>query len=248
MNDQLDVLEGKNPVLEALRGGRAINKIILAKGAGERANQEIVNLATAKGIPLQRVSRQQMEQKAESKAHQGVIALVSPIQYVEIEDILAIARKKQQDPFIIILDHLEDPHNLGAILRTGEAVGVHGIIIPKRRGVSVNSTVAKTSAGAVEYVPLARVANLVQAMEKLKQVGCWIVGTDHEAGEEYHRANLKGPLAIVIGGEGKGITRLVKENCDFTIKIPMVGKINSLNASVAASVILYEVFRQRVQA
>jgi 23S rRNA (guanosine2251-2'-O)-methyltransferase len=175
-----------------------------------------------------------------------VVALASPIEYVEIEDIIARAKEKNEDPFIVILDHLEDPHNLGAILRTADAVGVHGVIIPKRRGVSVNSSVAKTSAGAVEFVPVARVANLVQAIGKLKELGCWVVGTDAEAAEVFYTANLQGPLAIVVGSEGKGISRLVKENCDFTVKIPMAGRINSLNASVAASVILYEVYRQRI--
>lgn len=248
VNENLEVITGKNPVLEALRGGRTINKILLAKGADEKTNQEIINLATAKGIPLQWVSRQLIEQKAETKAHQGVIAFASPIGYVEIEDILDLAKSKQQDPFILLLDHLEDPHNLGAILRTAEAAGIHGVIIPKRRGVSVNTTVSKTSAGAVEYVPIARVANLVQAMDKLKQAGCWIVGTDQDGQEDYYNADLTGPLAIVVGSEGKGISRLVKENCDFRVKIPMVGRINSLNASVAASVMMYEVYRQRGQA
>ncbi|HHU32841.1 MAG: 23S rRNA (guanosine(2251)-2'-O)-methyltransferase RlmB [Zhaonellaceae bacterium] len=248
MDETLEIIAGKNPVLEALRKGRSINKIMFSKGTEEKSNQEIINLATAKGIPIEWVPRQLIVQKAETKAHQGIIAFASPISYVEIEDILALARAKQQDPFILLLDHLEDPHNLGAIIRTAEAAGVHGVIIPKRRGVSVNTTVAKTSAGAVEYVPVARVANLVQAMDKLKQNGCWIVGTDQDAREEFYNADLKGPLTVVVGSEGKGISRLVKENCDFTVKIPMVGKINSLNASVAASVIMYEVYRQREQA
>jgi len=248
VDENLEVIAGKNPVLEALRAGRTINKILLAKGNDDKANQEIINLTTAKGIPIQWVSRQLIEQKAETKAHQGVLAFVSPITYVEIEDILSLAQARGQDPFILILDHLEDPHNLGAILRTAEAAGVHGVVIPKRRGVSVNTTVSKTSAGAVEYVPIARVTNLVQTMEKLKQAGCWIVGTDQDAREEYYKADLTGPLAIVVGSEGKGISRLVKEKCDFTVKIPMAGKINSLNASVAASIIMFEVYRQRGQA
>ena len=243
---EIDLIAGKNPVLEALRAGRPINKILLAKGT--ETNQEIINIATAKGIPIQWVERQLIEQKIETKAHQGVLAMASPIGYVDIDDILEIAKKRQEDPFLLLLDHLEDPHNLGAILRTAEAAGVHGVIIPKRRGVSVNSTVAKTSAGAVEYVPIARVANLVQTMEKLKQAGCWIVGTDQDAQEDHYKADLKGPLVVVVGSEGKGIGRLVKENCDFTVRIPMTGKLNSLNASVAASIIMYEVYRQRGQA
>lgn len=248
MSEAIEQITGKNPVLEALRAGRTINKILLAKGTEAKTNQEIINLATVKGIPIQWVERKLIEQKSETKAHQGVLAFASPISYVEIEDILETAKSKQQEPFILLLDRLEDPHNLGAILRTAEAAGVHGVIIPKRRGVSVNTTVTKTSAGAVEYVPIARVTNLVQAMDKLKEAGCWIVGTDQDAQEDYYQADLKGPLVVVIGNEGKGISRLVKENCDFTIKIPMVGRLNSLNASVAASIIMYEVYRQRGQA
>ncbi|MDS1030399.1 23S rRNA (guanosine(2251)-2'-O)-methyltransferase RlmB [Bacillota bacterium LX-D] len=240
-----DTIEGRNPVLEALRAERPINKIFLAKGGGEHTWQEIINLAKVRNVPIQWLAKQQLEEKALTKAHQGIIALASPINYVSIEEIIANAKQKGEDPFIVILDHLEDPHNLGAILRTADAVGVHGVIIPSRRGVSVNSTVAKTSAGAVEYVPVAKVTNLVKCIESLKELGCWVVGLEADAEKMFSTANLYGPLAVVIGSEGKGISRLVKENCDFTVKIPMKGQLNSLNASAAAAVMFYEIFRQR---
>lgn len=242
-----ETIEGRNPLLEALRANRAISKIYLAKGSDQRELREIMALAKERGIPLQWVPRQKLEALASTKGHQGVVALASPVPYADLDEILARAKEQGEDPFIIILDHLEDPHNLGAILRTAEAVGVHGVVIPKRRGVTVTGTVTKTSAGAVEYVPIARVANLRQAMEELKEKGCWIVGADLQGSISFFEADLKGPLALVIGSEGQGMSRLVRETCDLLIKIPMVGRLNSLNASVAASVILYEIFKQRLR-
>lgn len=245
MQEHEDIIAGRNPVLEALRAGRTVNKIYLQQGGAERTNQDIYSLAKTSGIPVQWVAKQQLDEKAVTKAHQGVLAFVSPFAYVDLEDILARAQQRNEDPFILLLDHLEDLHNFGAILRTAEAVGVHGVIIPKRRGVSVNSTVAKTSAGAVEYVPVARVPNLVQAIGKLQSRGCWVVGTDAGAQDIFFAADLRGPVAVVIGSEGKGLSRLVRKACDFTLKIPMAGRLNSLNASVASAIILYEIFKQR---
>lgn len=241
-----EVVEGRNPVWEALRANRAINKILVAKGSSQRDLKEIITLAQERGIPVQWVPRQKLESLAQTKGHQGVVALASPVPFVELSDILLRAQEKGQDPFIIILDHLEDPHNLGAILRTAEAVGVHGVVIPKRRSVTVTSTVTKTSAGAVEYVPIARVTNLRQAMDELKAQGLWIMGADIQGHKSFYEVDFKGPLALVIGSEGQGLGRLVKENCDLLIKIPMVGHLNSLNASVAASIIMYEAFKQRL--
>ncbi len=243
--DQEELLFGKNPVFEALRAGREINKLLIQQGESERNLQEIIALAKAKKIPIQILIKRAMEEKAEGGVHQGVIAYVSPIAYVEVDEMLARAKEKNEIPYLLILDHLSDPHNLGAILRTADACGCHGVIIPNRRSVSVNSTVAKTSAGAVEYVPIARVANLVQTIDKLKEVGCWIAGLEADGGQIFTDADFKMPLAVVIGSEGEGISRLVREHCDFLVHIPMCGKINSLNASVATSVISYEVHRQR---
>ena len=237
-------LEGRNAVLEALRSGRDMEKLRVQKGNVEGTIKRIVAQAAEKGIVIQEVSRQKLDELSQTKNHQGVIALVSAQNYAEVEDILAAAREKGEEPFLILLDGITDPHNLGAILRTAECAGAHGVIIPKRRSVGLNATVGKTSAGAIAYIPVARVTNLVKTMEQLKKEGLWFACAD--MGEcDYFDANLKGPIGLVIGSEGEGVSRLVKENCDFTASIPMYGKISSLNASVAAALLMYEVVRQR---
>lgn len=237
-------LEGRNAVLEVLRSGRDMEKLIVLKGDLEGTIRRIVAIADEKGVVIQEVSRQKMDELSQTKNHQGVIALVSAHDYVEVGDILAIARQKGEDPFILLLDGITDPHNLGAIIRTAECAGAHGVIIPKRRSVGMNATVGKTSAGAIEYMPVARVTNIARTMEQLKKEGLWIACADM-GGLDYFDNNMKGPLALVIGSEGDGVSRLVKEKCDFTAAIPMYGQIASLNASVAAGLLMYEVVRQR---
>ncbi|PIU61024.1 MAG: 23S rRNA (guanosine(2251)-2'-O)-methyltransferase RlmB [Armatimonadetes bacterium CG07_land_8_20_14_0_80_40_9] len=236
---------GRNPVLEALRSNRPINKILVAKNIDKNLIvQKITNLAKARGLVVQQADRRKLNALANSSSHQGILALVSPYGYVEIEEILRRAKDKGKDPFIIILDGIEDPHNLGAILRSAEAGGVDGVVIPKRRSVGLTAVVAKASAGAIEYVPLSRVTNLSSTLEDLKKQGVWIVGL--EMGEkDLWQSDLTGPLALVIGGEGRGISKKVLKRCDFLVGIPMQGKIPSLNASVAASLLIFEVARQR---
>lgn len=236
---------GRNPILEALKSERStINKILIAKDGQKGFSQEILKLAKERKIPFQIVEKSHLDKMLPQKNHQGVVALVAAAEYVDWQDILARAKEKEEDPFIIMLDEIEDPHNLGAILRTADGAGAHGVIIPKRRAVPLTEGVAKASAGAVEHVPVARVSNLAQTMESLKKEGCWIVGTSLK-GTSIYQQDLKGPLVIVIGNEGKGLGRLIEEKCDFLVNIPMQGKIQSLNASVAAGVIMYEVVRQR---
>ncbi|KKM12719.1 RNA methyltransferase [Clostridiales bacterium PH28_bin88] len=243
-----DTIEGRNPVVEALKSGRPINKILIGSGVNPRGLSELYSLARARGIPVQQVDRNKLDALAHTRGHQGVIALAAAKEYVEVDDILAIARQRGEEPLLVLLDELEDPHNLGAILRTADAAGAHGVVITKRHSVPLTGAVAKASAGAVEYVPVARVANLVQTMEYLKKEGCWVVGAAMEAEDLYLHRDLTGSLALVIGSEGKGLGRLVKETCDYCVRLPMQGQINSLNAAVAASVMLYEVVRQRLQA
>lgn len=235
---------GKNPILEALKSERSINKILIAKDSQKGFNQEILKTAKERKIPFQIVEKSHLDKLLPQQNHQGVMALVAAAEYVGWQDILAKAREKQEDPLIIMLDEIEDPHNLGAILRTADGAGAHGVIIPKRRAVPLTEGVAKASAGAVEHVPVARVSNLAQTMESLKKEGCWIVGTSLK-GKNIYQQDLKGPLVIVIGNEGKGLGRLIEEKCDFLVNLPMQGKIQSLNASVAAGIIMYEVVRQR---
>ncbi|SNS38736.1 23S rRNA (guanosine2251-2'-O)-methyltransferase [Anaerovirgula multivorans] len=240
-----DKVEGRNPVMEALKSEREIDKILVAKGAKEGSINKVIGMAKDKGVFIQYVERQKLNEIAESNNHQGVIALVAAYKYTEVEDILEIARRKGEKPFVILLDEIMDPHNLGSIMRTADAVGVHGIVIPKRRSVGLTATVAKTSAGAIEYVPVAKVSNIAQTIDKLKQEGLWIVGADMSGDKDYYHEDMKDAIALVIGNEGKGISRLIKEKCDFLVKIPMVGKVASLNASVAAATLMYEVFRQK---
>lgn len=240
-----DQIEGRNSVLELLESERDINKILISKGERHGSINKIITLAKQRKIVIAEVERQKLNAISETNNHQGVIAIVPPFNYASVEDILNEAKEKNEDPFILILDGIEDPHNLGSIIRTAETAGVHGVVIPKRRAVGVNATVSKSSAGAVEHMKVARVNNINETIKYLKEEGLWICGTDGEAEEYYYNQNLKGAIAIVIGSEGFGMSRLVKENCDFLVKIPMKGKITSLNASVSAGIVIYEAVKQR---
>jgi len=242
---QSEYIGGKHPILEAMRAGRTINKIWIADNAQKHYSLPILAEAKARGILVQTADRRKLDQMLEGVQNQGVVAQVAAYDYVEISDILQRAKDKAEAPLILILEELEDPHNLGSILRTADCTGVHGVIIPKRRSVGLTATVAKTSAGAIEYVPVAKVTNLAQTIELLKAQGVWVAGADGSAKQTVFQADLTMAIAIVIGSEGEGIGRLIKEKCDFLLKLPMSGKINSLNASVAASVFMYEVVRQR---
>jgi 23S rRNA (guanosine2251-2'-O)-methyltransferase len=243
MSENKNVLIGRNAVMEALKSGREIEKITVAKGA-EGSIKKIVAQAKEKKIPVYYADKQALDRIGGDRPHQGVAAHVSAFEYCEVEDILQVAKDSGEDPFVVILDNLEDPHNLGAIMRTAECVGAHGIVIPKRRSVSVTDTVAKASAGAVEYMKVAKVTNISQTIEKLQENGLWIGACDMD-GDTYYRSNLTGPIGIVIGSEGNGISKLVKSKCDFVVSMPMVGKITSLNASNAAAILMYEVRKQR---
>ncbi len=242
-----DMVAGRNAVMEALKGSRSVNKLMIANGSTEGSIKEIIAVAKEKGINIQYWDRSKLDSIARGIRHQGVLAQVAPVQYAELEDILQVAKDRNEPPFIVLLDELEDPHNLGAILRTADAAGVHGVLIPKHRSCPLSATVAKTSAGAVEHVPVARVGNLVQTIKKLKQEGLWVAAADMD-GKDYYDTDLTGPLLLIIGSEGQGVGRLVKEQCDFVVRIPMVGKINSLNASVAGSILMYEAMKQRRKA
>ena len=241
-----DVLVGRNAVTEALRAGRGINKILLAEGDKEAFASEILNLAKERKIICQFVERSKIEAIAAGHRHQGVLAYAAPVEYAELEDILAKAEARGEAPFLLLLDELEDPHNLGALLRTADATGVHGVLIPKHRSVPLNATVAKTSAGAIEYVPVARIGNIAQTLKALKEKGFWVAGADMDGAQTSHEADLTGALVLVVGSEGRGMSRLTKEACDFIVSMPMVGHINSLNASVAGSILMYESMRQRL--
>ncbi|MFR8104226.1 MAG: 23S rRNA (guanosine(2251)-2'-O)-methyltransferase RlmB [Clostridia bacterium] len=243
-----DQVEGRNAVLELLESGKDINKILIAKGEKHGSIYKIIAIAKERKVITVEVEKAKLNQMSRTENNQGVIAIVPPYSYCEVEDILKEAKEKQEDPFILLLDGIEDPHNLGSMIRTAETAGVHGIIIPKRRAASVNSTVNKVSTGAVEHMKIARVNNLKDVIRYLKEQGIWICGTDMDTDTYYYNQDLKGPLAIVVGSEGFGMSRLVKENCDFLVKIPMKGKITSLNASVSAGIVLYEVVRQRNKA
>jgi len=240
-----DQVEGRNSVLELLESNRDINKIFVAKGEKHGSINKILSIAKEKRIVIVEADRQKLNQMSESNNHQGVIAIVPPYDYCEVEDILDYANSKNEHPFILILDGIEDPHNLGSIIRTAETAGVHGIIIPKRRACGVNSTVTKVAAGAVEHMKIARVNNINDTIKYLKENDIWICGTDMDAKRYYYEEDFKGAIAIIIGSEGFGMSRLVKENCDFLVKIPMKGKITSLNASVSAGIVMYEVVEQR---
>ena len=239
-----DKIIGRNPVLEAIKAGRSIDKILIKKGKYEGSIIPVVKKAKEAGIIIQETERSKLDAVAEGGNHQGVVAYVSAYEYVSAEDILNKAREKGEAPFVIICDKITDPHNLGAIIRTANCVGAHGVIIPKRGSAGLNSAAVKTSAGAVEYTGVAKVTNISDTIEKLKKEGLWIAAADMD-GQPMYEVDLKGALGIVIGSEGEGVSRLVKEKCDFIVSIPMRGEINSLNASVAAGVVMYEALRQR---
>lgn len=238
-----EMIAGKNPVLEALRAGREINKVWIAEGVKKTGVEELIELAKEQGVLVQFVPKQKVDKLAEN--HQGIVASVAAYNYAELDDLFNAAKAKQEDPFFIILDELEDPHNLGSIMRTADAIGAHGIIIPKRRAVGLTAVVAKASTGAIEHVPVVRVTNLAQTVEELKERGVWIAGTDAKGSADYRKMDATLPLALIIGSEGKGMSRLLKDKCDFLYHLPMVGHVTSLNASVAAALLMYEVYRKR---
>jgi len=238
---------GRNPVLEILKTDKEIEKILVAKGQLKGSINKIVALAKDMNIVVQYVDKKKLDQVSQGGNHQGVAALISPYRYSSMDEILNKAKKLQEPPFLLILDGIEDPYNLGSIIRTAECSGVHGIIIPKRRSAHVTETVYKSSAGAVEHMLIAKVNNLSNTIDELKEKGLWIYGAHMEGKDKYFEVDLTGAVALVIGSEGKGISRLVKEKCDFLLNIPMVGKISSLNASNAASILMYEVVRQKYE-
>lgn len=239
-------IEGRNTVLEAFRSGKPIDKIFILDGCQDGPIRTIVREAKKHDTILNFVDKERLSQLSETGKHQGVIAYVAAYEYAEVGDMLALAKERGEEPFLILLDNIEDPHNLGAIIRTANLAGAHGVIIPKRRAAGLTATVAKTSAGALNYTPVAKVTNLTKTMDELKKAGMWFVCADMD-GEVMYRTNLAGAIGLVIGNEGSGVSRLVKEKCDFTASIPMKGEIDSLNASVAAGVLAYEIVRQRLQ-
>ena len=239
------LIEGRNAVTEALRSGTAIDKVYIAKGDTDNTLGYIAAAARDRGVVVVECDRRKLDAMSRTHSHQGVIAVAAVRAYASVEDILAAAREKGEAPLIVVCDELSDPHNLGAVIRTAECAGAHGVIIPKRRSAGLTAVVAKTSAGAVSYLPVARVPNLTALLKQLKEEGIWVYGTAADGSTPLSRADLKGPAAIVIGSEGDGMSRLVREQCDFLVSIPMRGKLNSLNASAAAAVVLYEAVRQR---
>ena len=244
MRDE-NIVFGRNAVIELLKSGHSINRLLIAEGLRDGSIQMIIALASVNKISVDFVPRDKLDKISDNQKHQGVIAFAAPVDYSTLDDILAEAQSKNQPPFLLLLDEIQDPQNFGALLRTAEAVGVHGVLIPKHRSVSLNSTVAKTSAGAVEYVKVAQIGNVAQTLEQLKELGLTIVGGDLTGKSIFSNVELACPIVLIIGNEGRGLRRLTKENCDLLISIPMVGKINSLNASAAGAVLMYEVFRQR---
>lgn len=240
-----DQIEGRNAVLELLESDKDINKIYITAGQKKGSINKIIAIAKEKKIIVVEKEKRQMDMMAGTENYQGVIAIVPPYEYVDVQDILDEAKKRNEDPFVLILDGIEDTHNLGAIIRTAEAAGVHGIIIPKRRAASVNSTVSKIACGALQYMKIARVSNITDTINKLKEQGIWICGTDVNTDKYYYNQDLTGPLAIVIGNEANGISNLVKKQCDFLVKIPIIGNMQSLNASVSTGIIVYGALRQR---
>ena len=239
------IIEGRNAVIEALRAGTAVDKVYIAKGETDATLGHIASTARGKGIVVVEADRRKLDAMSVTRSHQGVIAVAAVREYASVSDILQSARDKGETPLVVVCDELSDPHNLGAVIRTAEAAGAHGVIIPKRRSAGLTAIVAKTSAGAVSYLPVARVANLTALLRELKEEGLWVFGTAADGSTSLYQADLKGPAAIVIGSEGNGMSRLVREQCDFLVSIPMRGQVNSLNASAAAAVVLYEAVRQR---
>ena len=243
--DRDDRVEGKNPVFEAIRSGRPLNKLFVEKNSEDIFISRIIAMAREKDIPIQYLERSKLDSISQTRAHQGVILEVAAREYADFDDLLKMAADKGEKPFLLVLDGITDTNNLGSIIRSAECAGVHGIILPKRRSAALNATVAKVAAGALEYIPVARVTNLVQALRTLKNEGLWIIGADMEGAENYHKADLTGPCALVIGSEGEGLSRLVRNECDLMVRIPMKGKISSLNAGVAAALIMFEIAHQR---
>lgn len=240
-----ETIVGRKPVLEALRSRLPLEKVVIAFGTHGKAVDDIRRQARQGGIPVTEVDRERFRQIADQSTAQGVAAIAAGKAYVEVEDLLETALQKGEKPFLLILDEIEDPQNLGALIRTAECAGVHGVVIPRHHSATINETVAKTSAGASLHLPAARVANIVQTIDFLKKKGVWVVGTDSSGGKLYHEADYSGPLAIVVGNEGRGIRKLVKEKCDFLVRIPLRGKMSSLNASVAGALVLFEAAKKR---
>ncbi len=245
MKKQEDIIYGRHPVEEALQSGRPLKKIILRQGLQDSRMEAIRQLARESGVPVEHRERAGMDRMAPRVNHQGIVALAAPFAYASLDDLYRRAASREEDPFFLVLDHLQDPHNFGALLRTAEAVGVHGAIIPERRSVGVTTGVYKASAGAVEHLPVAQVTNLARTLEELKEKRVWVAGAHMEGELIFNRADLKGPLALVLGGEGKGMSPLIKQKCDFLLRLPMAGQTPSLNVSVAGGILLYEIFRQR---
>ncbi len=246
-SENSSIVEGRNAVLELLKSNREINKVLIAKGDRQGSINEIISTCKDKGVVFQEVEKAKLDDISQTNHHQGVIAYASPIEYVEIEDILKIAKKRKEEPFIIIADEIEDPHNLGALIRTAEIAGCHGLIIPKRRAAQVTETVSKVSCGATEYLPIARVNNINDAIDELKEAGVWVYGTDGSAKKMYFEEDLTGPIAIIIGSEGRGMNKLTMKKCDVLLKIPMKGHITSLNASVSGGIVIFEAVKQRLK-
>lgn len=240
-------VEGRNAVIELLKSDRTVNKIMVARGDRQGSVNEILKLAKQNRIIVTEVDRNKLDTLSETKHHQGVIAFVAPIEYKDVDYILNVAKERGEEPFILIADEIEDPHNLGALIRSAEVAGCHGVIIPKRRAVAVTEVVSKVSVGATEYMPIARVNNINDTIRELKDKGVWIVGTDGSADTIYYKQDLTGPIAIVVGSEGRGMNKLTMKNCDFLVKIPMMGKITSLNASVSGGIVLFEALKQRLE-
>ena len=245
-SDKENIIEGRNAVIEALKSERTIEQILIAKGDTGGSINVVLGIAKEKGIVVKEVERKKLDKLSENRAHQGVVAIATSYNYYTVQDIINYAKEKGEKPFIIVLDEIEDPHNFGAILRTAEVCGVHGIIIPKRRSVGVTPVVYKTSAGAVEHIKIAKVTNINNVLDELKEDGIWVYGADMDGDKFCFEEKLDSSIAIVIGNEGKGISKLTKAKCDVLIKIPMVGNVNSLNASVAAGIIMYEAVKQKM--
>ncbi len=241
---ETELLAGRNAVHEALRSARALNKIYIQEGAHGGSLSEIIALAKEKHIPVEMIKADRMDKLAHGLRHQGVAAMAAPIAFASLDDVFAKAEAKGEDPFIILLDELQDPQNVGALIRTADAAGAHGVLLPKRRSCPLNAAVAKISAGAIEYVPVVQIGNIAQTIEELQKRGCWIVAADMD-GQDYFASNLTGPIVLIVGAEGKGVGRLVKSKCDTIVSMPMYGGVNSLNASAAGAVLMYEVVRQR---
>lgn len=242
--EEKDIIAGRNAVFEALRGQRSINKILIQEGVKGGSIGEIIATAKSKNVPVETAKAERLDKAALGIRHQGVVALVAPIAFHSLDDVFAKAAAKNEAPFLLLLDELQDPQNVGALLRTADAAGVHGVLMPRRRSCPLNAVVAKISAGAVEYVPVVQIGNIAQTISELKERGCWVVGADMD-GVDFYAANLTGPVVLVIGAEGKGLGRLVKSKCDDIVSIPMNGGVNSLNASNAGAILMYEVVRQR---